>query len=184
MRPALSTTSISVAPLWPDLSGANGHPGDTNDDGYYDGPITNASIAIGQNCTSTPAVTNSPVTTPTPSPSPTPSPTPTPSPAPTGAQTPPVTQGPTLTESPTPAPTSSVVIVGDADCSGTVGMADILPALRYASKIGPASDCQGRTDTDCDGFITANDVLRLLRYLAGDAMEQPSGCPAIASPAS
>jgi hypothetical protein len=160
--PGVTTASISYNPLGPHLN-----PG--SDPIAFDGPILPASIAIGQDCPITPVVTESPRATPTQSPTPSPSPTPT--------QTPAATEGPT----PTPAPTSSLIIVGDADCSGTVALPDVLPALRYASKLGPVSACQGRTDTDCDGFVTANDVLRILRYLANAKMPQPSGCPEIGS---
>jgi hypothetical protein len=179
---------VAAFPYWPILSGPSGYPGDTNSDHYFDGPIVNARVAIGQDCSAgTPPVTNSPAPTVTLPPTPTPSPSPTTVPT----QTPPQTQGPSLTPTPTaapsqtpfptPTPTSSLTIVGDADCSGIVGLPDVLPALRYASKVGPVSTCQGRTDTDCDGFVTANDVLRILRYVAGEPLPQPSGCQPIGS---
>jgi hypothetical protein len=160
----ISTTAL----FWPILSGPNGYPGDTNGDHYFDGPIVPASIAIGQDCSGTPPVTNSPAPTVTlpPTPSPTPSPTPTPS----------------ATAVPTPAPTSSLTIIGDADCSGIVGLADVLAALTFASKLGPGNACQGRTDADCDGFVTASDVLRILRYLTGHPIPPPTGCVGVGSP--
>ena len=158
----------------------------------------------------TPVITPSfpPTSTFTPSPTPSPSPTPTttaiaetptetpigqtPSPTAIG-QTPTPTQTatpigqtptPTLTPTPTVTPTPAPAILGDGDCNGLIEPPDVLAALKYASKLGPGSVCQGRTDTDCDGVITANDVLRLLRFLAGDALPQPTGCAQIGSPLS
>jgi Predicted solute binding protein len=200
-KPGVSTASISYNPLGPHLN-----PG--SDPIAFDGPIFPASIAIGQDCPSTPVVTDSPRPTATLSPSPSPSPaptatpvagtptdtpvaqtptptvigqtsTPTPTATPIGP-TPTPTVTPTLTVTPTPAPTSSQIILGDADCNGLIGLPDVLAALAYASNI-PGDACQGRTDTDCDGLITANDVLRVLRFLADDKMAQPSGCAEIGS---
>ncbi len=183
--PGVSNIAISHNPLWPIVEGTE-PIGDTNGDGYFDGQLLPARIAIGQDCSAGPVPTDTPGPTvtapPTPSPTPSPVPTATPSPSPTPAhtQTPPVTPGPTAT----PAPTPGQPIIGDADCNGIIGSADVLAALTYASKLGPGSTCQGRTDTDCDGFVTASDVLRILRYLAGDAIPPPTGCVGIGSPAS
>ena len=167
-----------------------------NNDPFF-GSVSDAQIAIGQGCGVPTAIpTPSPTPVITPSPPPTPSPVPTPSPTPTVAPTPVPTEIPSvtpiatvplsliiLTQTPTttPAPTSSAHIVGDADCSGIVGLPDVLAALAFASHVGSANACQGRTDTDCDGFVTPNDVLRILRYLAGDPIPQPTGCLAIGS---
>jgi hypothetical protein len=189
----IANLGISTSPAWPVLSGQSGPIGDTSGDTYFDGTMTGARIAIGQDCPSGPVITNSPAPTLTgpPTATPSPSPTPTSSPTPVPTQTSPVTPGPSLTPtptvtpspSPTPAPTSSQTIIGDADCNGTVELPDVLTALMYASKLGPGNACQGRTDADCDGFVTANDVLRILRYLTGDAIPAPSGCLQIGSPA-
>lgn len=181
MAAGASNVAIVHSPAWPILSGQSGPIGDTSGDGYFDGPTVAASIAIGQDCSGTPVVTDSPGPTvtalPTPSPTPSPTSSATPAPTPTPTQTPVVTLAPT----PTPAPTSSQIILGDADCSGTIGLPDVTTALKYASHLGPGSACQGRTDTDCDGFVTASDVLRILRFLAGDALPQPTDCAQIGS---
>lgn len=162
MATGVSNVAVVYNPVWPRLTAASGPLGDTTGDSYFDGPVSAARIAIGQDCPSTPVVTDTPgptVTAP-PSPSPTPSAVP----------------------SLTPTPTSGPPIVGDADCSGRVDLPDVMAALKYAAHLGLSSECQSRADVDCDRFVTASDVLRILRYLTGDAIPQPTQCASIGSP--
>jgi parallel beta-helix repeat protein len=91
------------------------------------------------------------------------------------------TPSPTPSRTPTPTPSSSVTptptgVLGDADCSGTVDMNDVLAALSDFAGVEPGADCQDNADADCDGDVDPLDALRIARYAADVPLPAASGC--------
>lgn len=94
----------------------------------------------------------------------------------------------------TPLPSGSSVAVGakgDIDCSGDIGLNDVVVFLQALAGItivdpdcsaSPAGILPPRMDIDCDGTVDDIDALLLLLYLADVEQPLPTGCPAIGDP--
>ena len=70
----------------------------------------------------------------------------------------------------TTAPAEETGLRGDADCNGTVAVADAVLMARFCAEDNEVSvSAQGKRNADCnaDGDLTADDIARLLEYLAG-----------------
>ncbi|MGZ3668162.1 MAG: hypothetical protein ACXVDA_27170, partial [Ktedonobacterales bacterium] len=72
--------------------------------------------------------------------------------------------------------TADVELVGDADCSQGVTLADVSVILRQSAMISPAA-CGRNADVQCDGDVDTVDALQLLTFLAGMQPSQQTGCP-------
>jgi len=72
-----------------------------------------------------------------------------------------------------------VAITGSTDCSGTIGAADVLSALRTAAGAGGDGACAGAADVNCDGAVTGADALLIAEHVAGLPEDVPAGCSAI-----
>jgi hypothetical protein len=55
--------------------------------------------------------------------------------------------------------------VGDFNMDGLIDLGDVVFAINYIYRSGPASDPLGLGDTDCDGQVDIGDVVLLLNYL-------------------
>lgn len=195
--PGLSPLSIRNSwPYGPILSDQGGHPGDTNGDNFFDGPIANAQIAIGQSCSGvTPPPTQTQPVTPTPSSTPVPTPTltlpPTPVPTPTGT-----VGGTTPTPSPTFIPVPGSIPWGDINCANSVTIDDAvyIAMLKTGAAVSPTgSPCPDIGDQvfgapiavkwgdfDCSQQFDLGDVIAIMRYLIG-LTGGIGGCPLIAT---
>jgi hypothetical protein len=151
-EPGQAVIAVSHDPLWPELNPGSDPIGDTSGDGYFDGPLIPASVAIGEDC-------GGPIVTDTPGPT--------------------ITLPPTATPSATPGPTPAPPMQGDPDCSGAVNMQDAILTLNSAAKVRSGGNCSIRGDANCNGILDGEDVLRLLRYVALVPMQQPDNCAAI-----
>ena len=121
--------------------------------------------------------TPTPSATPTPSPSPTPTPseTPTPSPTATPSPTPSASPSPEPSQSPPPAPTATPTpphVQGDADCSETIDVSDLLAVLQTLGGSGTAP-CFDYADVDCDAIVSGLDALIILHHIS----QLPSAIP-------
>ncbi|HUF53676.1 MAG TPA: hypothetical protein VMR52_07880 [Dehalococcoidia bacterium] len=146
------------------LTGQNGVIiGDVNNDGFFDGPVASAAIAVGQPCG--PVPTTSPTEPPTPGPSPTPSPTaaPTAVPTSTSSAAPSPTAGPATG---TPAPTSPLTSTPTSSATA--------PATPTASPVPGAELTWG--DANCSGSADPVDSLLTLRHDAGLSVST-GACP-------
>ena len=147
----LSNIAISHNPVWPRVSG-NDPIGDTNGDGYFDGPLIAGSVALGQDCPAGPIVTDTPGPTVTPEPTPVPTPTP----------------GPPIR--------------GDSDCNGQIQLPDVVATLNGAAHVGSSGNCPDRGDANCSGFLDANDALLELRFISQNPGVVPAGCQPVGDP--
>lgn len=205
----ISELRIEKTPAWPRLSSESGPIGDTSGDGYFDGPMSNAQIAVGQDCPASPPPTTEPLPTMTAPPtpritrSPEPSPTEPPPLTPTPTRSPkaetatptakpsPVTS-PSIaveTESPSDPPTATSttppqtvpppVLQGDVTCNGIVDVMDVLATLDEAAHIGVPTTCSDLADVNCDGEVDVRDALLILLDVTGDAQHKSPSCPDI-----
>ncbi|TMB99354.1 MAG: hypothetical protein E6J42_03790 [Chloroflexi bacterium] len=87
----------------------------------------------------------------------------------------------------------SVLLAGDADCSGSVNSTDALKLLRRAiglsvpqtqpcPDLGSGSPAFG--DVDCNAGINSVDALKILRFATGLPVAPVTGCPVIGQPLS
>jgi len=89
---------------------------------------------------------------------------------------------------PTPAPPSPTatpplpVIIGDADCGGTVNSVDSLWVLRFTASLEPYAECLFAANVNCNLSLGAVDALLILRYVAALPISQPPDCPKIGLP--
>jgi hypothetical protein len=163
-----SVVEISHNPAWPRLNAGSDPIGDTNGDGAFDGPLIPARVAIGEDCSGGPIVTQSPGPTGTLpwTPSPTPSPTPTPTPTPV----------------PTPSPTPAPPMRGDANCNGLIDIGDIIDTLAGVVGVPSTAPCPNRGDANCNGILDPDDVLRLLRFVILNTIAPPQSCQQVGDP--
>lgn len=153
----VSNIAIAHNPLWPRVSG-NDPIGDTTGDGYFDGPLIAGSVAVGQDCSGGPIITDVP--------------------GPTVPAHPTVTAEPTPVPTPTPAPPMR----GDSDCNGQIQLPDVIATLNGASSVGNSGPCSQRGDANCNGGLDANDALRELRFISQSPIAPPAGCQPVGDP--
>jgi hypothetical protein len=65
--------------------------------------------------------------------------------------------------------------LGDFNMDGLVDLGDVVFAINYIYRSGPASDPLELGDTDCDGQVDIGDVVLLLNYLFKNGA--PLSCP-------
>ncbi len=122
------------------------------------------------------------VTVPGPTPSPTPTAGPsTPTPSPTHTPIPPQTHSPSPTPSATPTPTPTGPIQGDLNCSGGVGLTDVMLGLKIVAGVLSSLPCAASADVDCNGIVNGLDVLDLVRFVVHLPSLVTGNCPAIGS---
>lgn len=153
----LSNIEISHNPLWPRVNGDD-PIGDTTGDGFFDGPLVAARVAIGEACPAGPVITATPGPT--------------------------ATIPATATPVPTPVPTPTVApaMRGDSTCDGQITTLDVIATLSGATNVEGSGNCSQRGDSNCSGFLDADDALRQLRFISQDPISAPAGCQPVGDP--